>query len=89
MSTLAPGARIEIKDGVAHRHENGRIQTSEIKELPEGFVRWQLDYKRSVYSAIEKDALPLMGRTSTGEPVVLAREVRSWLRRPDPFGDMT
>lgn len=55
MSTLAQGARIEIKDGVAHRHENGRIQTFEIKELPEAFVRWQLDYKRSVYDAIEKD----------------------------------
>jgi hypothetical protein len=55
MSTLAPDARIEIRDGVAHRHENGRIQTFEIKELPEAFVRWQLDYKRSVYDAIEKD----------------------------------
>jgi hypothetical protein len=39
--------------------------------------------------AVEKEALPLMGRTSTGEPVVCAREVRAWLRRPDPFGDMT
>jgi len=39
--------------------------------------------------AIEKNALPCMGRTSTGEPVVVAAEVRAWLRRPDPFGDMT
>jgi hypothetical protein len=39
--------------------------------------------------AIENDALPLMGRTSAGEPVVVAAEVRAWLRRPDPFGDMT
>ena len=55
MNTLAQGARIEIKDGVAHRIENGHTQTFEIKELPEAFVRWQLDYKRSVYNAIEKD----------------------------------
>ena len=40
-------------------------------------------------AAIEQDALPLMGRTSAGEPVVVAAEVRAWLRRPDPFGDMT
>jgi hypothetical protein len=39
--------------------------------------------------AIENDALPVMGRTSTGEPVVCAAEVRAWLRRPDPHGDMT
>ena len=39
--------------------------------------------------AIAKDALPLLGRTSAGEPVVVAAEVRAWLRRPDPFGDMT
>jgi hypothetical protein len=39
--------------------------------------------------AIANDALPLMGRTSAGEPVVVAAEVRAWLRRPDPFGDMT
>lgn len=39
--------------------------------------------------AIEHDALPLMGRTSAGDPVVVASEVRAWLRRPDPFGDMT
>ena len=39
--------------------------------------------------AIAQDALPLMGRTSAGEPVVVAAEVRAWLRRPDPFGDLT
>jgi len=39
--------------------------------------------------AIAKDALPVMGYTSAGEPVVLAAEVRAWLRRPDPAADET
>ena len=39
--------------------------------------------------AIARDALPVMGYTSAGEPVVLAAEVRAWLRRPDPAADET
>jgi hypothetical protein len=39
--------------------------------------------------AIARDALPVMGFTSAGEPVVAAAEVRAWLRRPDPYGDET
>jgi hypothetical protein len=39
--------------------------------------------------AILEDALPVMRYTSTGEPVVVAGEVRAWLRRPDPRGDET
>ncbi len=39
--------------------------------------------------AIAHDALPVMGHTSAGEPVVAAAEVRAWLRRPDPLGDET
>ena len=39
--------------------------------------------------AVADDALPVMGWTSTGEPVVAAQEVRAWLRRPDPHGDET
>jgi hypothetical protein len=39
--------------------------------------------------AIAQDALPVMGYTSTGEPIVAAIEVRAWLRRPDPTGDET
>lgn len=39
--------------------------------------------------AIERDALPVMGFTSAGEPVVVAAEVRAWLRRPDARGDET
>jgi hypothetical protein len=39
--------------------------------------------------AIANDALPVMGYTSSGEPVVFAAEVRAWLRRPDPAADET
>lgn len=39
--------------------------------------------------AIAEEALPVMGFTSDGQPVVAASEVRAWLRRPDPFGDFT
>ena len=39
--------------------------------------------------AIEQDALPVMGYTSDGRPIVLAAEVRAWLRRPDPAADET
>jgi hypothetical protein len=39
--------------------------------------------------AIEREALPVMGFTSAGVPVVAASEVRAWLRRPDPYGDET
>ena len=37
--------------------------------------------------AIARDALPVMGYTSGGQPIVAAGEVRAWLRRPDPHGD--
>jgi hypothetical protein len=45
--------------------------------------------ERWLAAAIAEDALPVMGYTSDGEPVVLAGEVRAWLRRPDPHGDET
>jgi len=37
--------------------------------------------------AIAREELPVMGFTSVGEPVVLAAEVRAWLRRPDVSWD--
>jgi len=40
-------------------------------------------------NAIAEDALPVMGYTNDGRPVVAAGEVRAWLRRPDPHGDET
>jgi hypothetical protein len=39
--------------------------------------------------AIARESLPVMGWTSSGEPVLCAEEVRAWLRRPDPHGDET
>jgi hypothetical protein len=42
-----------------------------------------------VAQSIENDGLPVMGFTSAGEPILLAGEVRAWLRRPDPHGDET
>ena len=50
------GQRMEIVGGVARLVENGEvIREFEIQELPQTFVQWQLDYKRRVYDAIEKD----------------------------------
>ena len=42
-----------------------------------------------VAAAVTREDLPIMGYTTSGEPVVVAGEVRAWLRRPDPFGDCT
>lgn len=42
-----------------------------------------------VARACAQDALPVMGFTSDGHPVVSALEVRAWLRRPDPRADET
>jgi hypothetical protein len=39
--------------------------------------------------AVADDDLPVMGYTSAGLPVVVAGEVRAWLRRPDPEADST
>jgi hypothetical protein len=38
---------------------------------------------------VTRDELPVMGWTSDGRPIVVAGEVRAWLRRPDPHGDHT
>lgn len=42
-----------------------------------------------VAQSIANDGLPVMGYTGAGEPILLAEEVRAWLRRPDPHGDET
>ncbi len=39
--------------------------------------------------SVTRDELPVMGWTSDGRPIVVAGEVRAWLRRPDPHGDHT
>lgn len=56
---------------------------------PADVAAW-LDVDESwVANAVAREDLPVMGYTSTGEPIVCASEVRAWLRRPDPFGDTT
>jgi hypothetical protein len=48
--------RVEVVGGVARLLEDGEVARElEIKELPDTFVQWQLDYKRRVYDAIAKD----------------------------------
>lgn len=47
--------RAQILNGIARVSLNGHGQEFEIKELPEKFVNWQLEYKRDIYDKIEKD----------------------------------
>jgi hypothetical protein len=47
--------QVQVLDGVARLNQNGRSREFAIKELPEKFVNWQLDYKKYVYDTIEKD----------------------------------
>jgi hypothetical protein len=46
---------VQVSESVAHLNHNGHSRDFEIKELPEKFVRWQLDYKNGIYDKIEKD----------------------------------
>ena len=52
-------------------------------------AQWLLVDEEWVARAVVSEALPVMGFTTAGEPVVAASEVRAWLRRPDPHGDLT
>ncbi len=47
--------QVQVTDGIARMQKEGYVREFEIKELPDAFVRWQLDYKHSVYDAIERD----------------------------------
>ena len=47
--------RVEVAGSVARVRTNGDVSELQIKELPESFVRWQLDYKHGIYDAIERD----------------------------------
>ena len=47
--------RVEVDGGTARLVDDGTVlRALEIKELPEAFQQWQLDYKRRVYDAIAK-----------------------------------
>jgi hypothetical protein len=47
--------QVRVSDGTVRLVKKGREREFEIKELPSKFVRWQLDYKHSIYDAIERD----------------------------------
>lgn len=47
--------QVQVTDGVARVAVDGTSAEYSVVELPEPFVRWQLDYKRSIYDAIERD----------------------------------
>lgn len=56
---------------------------------PADVATWLAVDESWVRTAVEREALPVMGFTDAGDPVVAAGEVRAWLRRPDPSGDCT
>ena len=79
MATLDVAAltrQVQVFDGVARLSQNGRVQEFPIKELPERFVNWQLEYKQYVYDKIEKDEyvafnqghLPVVATIGGGSP---------------------
>jgi hypothetical protein len=47
--------QVQFLNGNVRLNRNGHSREFEVKELPEQFVRWQLDYKHSIYDAIERD----------------------------------
>jgi hypothetical protein len=47
--------QVEVDGSRARISSGGAVEELDIRELPETFVRWQLDYKRKVYDAIERD----------------------------------
>lgn len=66
--------QVQVSGGIARLQQNGQTREFEVKELPDTFVRWQLDYKHSIYNAIERDEyiafnaghLPVVATTSPG-----------------------
>lgn len=69
--------QVKVENDVVNYKQNGASQEFEIKELPEKFIRWQLDYKHKIYNAIEKDEyiafnaghLPVVGTWDEGSLV--------------------
>ncbi len=55
MSEVDLIGQVVVSDGLARVRTNGKVQEYQVKELPESFIRWQLDYKERVYDAIEHD----------------------------------
>lgn len=47
--------KVQVRNGIATIRHAGKTTELPIQELPEKFIQWQLDYKHSVYDAIERD----------------------------------
>ena len=47
--------RVTLSDSMAHVATDSGVEQFEVKDLPDDFIRWQLDYKHSIYDAIEKN----------------------------------
>lgn len=47
--------QVQVENNIARINMNEQVRELKIRELPEKFVRWQLDYKNRIYNAIEKD----------------------------------
>ncbi len=47
--------QVQVMDGVARLSQNGRLREFPIKELPQKFINWQLEYKQHIYDQIEQD----------------------------------
>ncbi len=55
MDETAMTDRVSVSGDEATVQLNSGTRTHAVQELPADFVRWQLDYKHSVYDAIEKN----------------------------------
>ncbi len=55
MDTQTLMERVQVKDGIATLRSQDGDKRFEVKELPEKFIRWQLDYKHKIYDSIERD----------------------------------
>lgn len=47
--------QVQVENGIARLDRDDQVTEFPVKDLPTKFVRWQLDYKHSVYDAIERD----------------------------------
>ena len=69
--------QLQVENNIATLNKDGAEQSFEVKDLPEQFVRWQLDYKHKIYDAIERDEyvafnaghLPVVGTWDEGSIV--------------------
>ncbi len=51
MSEVDLVGQVMVSEGLARVRLNGKVQEYQVRELPESFIRWQLDYKQQVYDA--------------------------------------